>query len=111
MAKTKDPLQVRQGVDSTLTNRMSSALFVAFVAPKEGAFFGTSKNTRLLGLTVTLQKEHKKENPLGFPADDAFEGPKVFEAQWPFGCVCREFLSMYRRLHPKCYTHRSIGEL
>jgi hypothetical protein len=40
-----------------------------------------------------------------------WELAKVFEAQWPFGCVCREFLSMYRRLHPKCYTHRSIGEL
>jgi hypothetical protein len=45
---------------------------------KKVALFGTSKNTRFLGLTVTLQKEYKKENPLGFPADDAFEGPSCF---------------------------------
>lgn len=72
---TYSKLWVSPPKKSFLPPRMSERSFLLLWRQKKVAFFGTSKNT---SLTVTLQKEHKKENPLGFPADDAFEGPSCF---------------------------------
>ncbi len=90
---TYSKLWVSPPKKSFLPPRMSECSFLLLWRQKKVAFFGTSKNT---SLTVTLQKEHKKENPLGFPADDPFEGPS---------CFCRAL--GLKDSHIKQKTHQS----